>query len=73
MPFMTEYAAYRMNRLGKREDGKLPYERIITEKPSVLGIEFGKKSLYKLQIEMKSGQVEWQVGARYFCRYKENE
>ena len=47
--FIPEYAAYLLNRLHVGTDGKVPYERVKGKKPTVLGIEFGEKVLYKNQ------------------------
>ena len=48
--FMPEYAAYLRNRLAQGTDGKVAYERIKGKKPSILGIEFGEKVLYKKKL-----------------------
>ena len=48
LAFLPEYAVYLMNRLKKGEDGKVAYERIRGKKPSVTGVEFGEKVLFKL-------------------------
>ena len=45
--FIPEYVAYLLNRLSQGEDGKVPYERIKGKKPTILGLEFGEKVLYK--------------------------
>ena len=45
--FIPEYAAYLLNRLGQGEDGKVLYERMKGKTPTILGIEFGEKLLYK--------------------------
>ena len=45
--YIPEYAAYLLNRLHKGQDGKVPYERVKGKKPTVLGVEFGEKVLFK--------------------------
>ena len=45
--FIPEYAAYMLNRFSVGKDGKVPYERIKGKKPTVLGVEFGEKVLFK--------------------------
>ena len=47
--FIPESAAYLMNRLEVGKDGKTAYERVKGKKPTVLGIEFGEKLLYKVK------------------------
>ena len=47
--FIPEYVAYLLNRLNQGEDGKVPYERIRGKKPTILGLEFGEKLLYKIR------------------------
>ena len=51
--FIPEYAAYLENRLRKGLDGKVAYERIKGKKPTVLGVEFGEKVLYRKHIGSK--------------------
>ena len=46
--FILEYAAYLLNRLLRGHDGKVPYERLKGKQPTVLGVEFGEKVMYKL-------------------------
>ena len=46
-----------MNRLRRGEAGKVPYERIKGTKPTVLGIEFGEKVMYKLRIRSKLEKI----------------
>ena len=41
--FIPEYAAYLMNRLKQGDDGKVAYERIKGKKPTVIGVEFGRR------------------------------
>ena len=45
--FIPDYAAYLTNRLLRGKDGKVPYERLKGKTPTVLGIEFGEKVLFK--------------------------
>ena len=60
--FMPEYAAYLVNRLNQGEDGKVPYERIKGKKPTVLGIEFGEKLLFKKKkgLKMEKPSPRWE-------------
>ena len=44
---IPEYVAYRLNRLGQGEDGKVQYERMKGKTPTILGIEFREKLLHK--------------------------
>ena len=43
--FIPEYASYLMNRLEVGKDGKVAYDRAKGKKPTVLGVEFGEKTL----------------------------
>eukprot|EP00973_Karenia_brevis_P051095 7095508-Karenia_brevis.AAC.1 len=45
--FITAYAAYLYSKLQRGEDGKVAYERVKRKKPTVVGIEFGEKVLYR--------------------------
>ena len=47
--FIPEYAAYLINKLEVRRDGKVAYDRAQCKKPIVLGVEFGEKLLYKVK------------------------
>ena len=70
MAFLPEYAACLMNRLKKGEDGKVAYERSRGKKPTVLGIEFGEKLLFRLAKgpKMEKIKLRWEycifVGAK---------
>ena len=55
--FIPEYAAYLMNRLCQGSDGKVAYERIKGKKPTILGIEFGEKVLYKIKMGSKMEKI----------------
>eukprot|EP00973_Karenia_brevis_P000370 53305-Karenia_brevis.AAC.1 len=41
--FIPAYAAYLYNRLHRVDDGKVAYERIKGERPTVVGVDFGEK------------------------------
>ena len=45
--FIPEYAAYLENRLHQGQDGMVAYERIKGKKPTILGVEFGEKVMFK--------------------------
>ena len=62
--FIPEYVAYLMNRLCRGEDGKVSYERIKGKKPTVLGVEFGEKVLYKVRLGSKMEKINprWEHG-----------
>ena len=55
--FIPEYAAYLMNRLSVGRDGKVAYERIKGKKPTVMGLEFGEKVLYKPMKTVKIDKI----------------
>ena len=46
--FIPEYVSYLYNRLHVGDDGKVPYERMKGKSPTVLGLEFEEKLLYKV-------------------------
>ena len=73
--FIPEYAAYLMNRLFVGEDGKVAYERVKGKKPSVLGIEFGEKVLYKIKRGPKLEKIKarWDYGIFVGVRKVSNE
>ena len=52
--FIPEYGACLTNRLKHGKDGRVAYERIKGKKPSVAGVEFGEKVLYRVGIGQKS-------------------
>ena len=62
--FIPEYVAYLMNRLCQGEDGKVPYERVKGKKPTVLGVEFGEKILYKVKrgAKLEKIRARWEYG-----------
>ena len=47
---IPEYAAYKMNRLNKGLDGKVPYERMTGKRPMIMGIEIGTRCFTKPSI-----------------------
>ena len=55
--FIPEYAAYLMNRLEIGKDGKEAYDRATGKKPTVLGVEFGEKLLYKVTPTNKTEKI----------------
>ena len=73
--FIPEYAAYLMNKLFVGEDGKVAYERVKGKKPSVLGIEFGEKVLYKVKRGAKLEKIKarWDYGIFVGVRKVSNE
>ena len=73
--FMPDYAAYLLNRLHVGEDGKVPYERMKGKKPTVLGIEFGEKVLYKIKLggKLEKLNARWAYGIFVGIRRKSNE
>ena len=62
--FIPDYAAYLMNRMEVSKDGKTSYERTKGKKPTILGIEFGEKLLYKVKPtqKMEKINVRWEYG-----------
>ena len=73
--FIPGYAAYVLNRLSMGDDGKVPYERAKGKKPTVLGLEFGEKVLYKMKAGAKMGKIEdrWKHGIFVGVRKRSNE
>jgi hypothetical protein len=63
------------NRLHRGSDGKVPYERIKGKAPSILGIEFGEKVLYKLKPLDKTAKLmaRWDYGVFVGVRRRSNE
>ncbi len=55
--FIPEYAAYLMNRSEVGKDGRVGYERIKGKRPTVLGLEFGEKVLYKVKPKDKMEKI----------------
>ena len=70
--FIPEYSAYLLNILKKGLDGKVAYERMKGKKPTVLGIEFGEKVLFKIRIG-KDGEDKCEVGTLVFRWNQEEE
>ena len=73
--FIPEYATYLLNRLRKGDDGKVPYERNRGKKPTVLGVEFGEKVLYKVPKKAKMDKLSprWIHGIFVGVRRRSNE
>ena len=73
--FIPEYAAYLLNRLQQGNDGKVPYERLKGKRPTILGIEFGEKVLYKLRMgaQMEKINPRLEYGIFVGIRRRSNE
>jgi hypothetical protein len=73
--FIPDYAAYLWNRLAVGSDGKVPYERIKGKKPTVLGLEFGEKLLYKIKLKSRLEKINqrWDYGIFVGVRRRSNE
>ena len=73
--FIPDYAAYLMNRLEVGKDGKTAYERTKGKKPTVLGIEFGEKVLYKIKPSQKMEKINarWDYGIFVGVRRRSGE
>ena len=71
--FIPDYAAYLINRLSQGSDGKAAYERMKGKQPTVIGIEFGEKVLYKLKHAKKIAEDKYQMGAWDFRGGKEKK
>ena len=73
--FIPEYVAYLMNRLCMGSDGKVAYERVKGKKPTVLGVEFGEKVLYKIKQGSKLQKINarWEYGIFVGVRKVSNE
>ena len=73
--FIPEYAAYLLNRLHKGQDGKVGYERIKGKKPTVLGLEFGEKVLFKKNKGLKMEKIneKFEYGIFVGVRRRSNE
>ena len=56
-------------------DGKVPYERMKGKKPTVLGIEFGEKVLYKVKLggKLEKLNARWAYGIFVGIRRRSNE
>jgi hypothetical protein len=73
--FMPEFAAYGLNRLKVGLDGKVPYQRARGKRPTVLGLEFGEKVLFKLKLGAKMEKINprWDFGIFVGIRRRSNE
>eukprot|EP00973_Karenia_brevis_P003516 486930-Karenia_brevis.AAC.2 len=62
--FAPAYAAYLYNRLHRGGDGKVAYESVKGKKPTVVGIEFGEKALYRRAVGAKMEEIKswWEYG-----------
>ena len=61
-----------MNRLEVGKDGKVAYDRAKGKKPTVLGVEFGEKLLYKVKPTAKLEKIN-SVGVWHLCGGEEEE
>ncbi len=75
MAFIPENAAYLANRLQRGSDGKVAYERIKGKKPTVWGIEFGEKVLFKIKLGLRMEKINarWDEGIFAGVRRRSNE
>ena len=73
--FIPEYAAYLVNRMNVGTDGKVAYERIKGKKPTVMGLEFGEKVLYKIKAGQRLEKINsrWDFGIFVGVRKRSNE
>ena len=73
--FIPDYAAYLVNRLLKGLDGKVGYERVKGKKPTILGVEFGEKVLFKRKLGSKMEKINarWDYGIFVGVRRMSNE
>ena len=73
--FSPEYASYLMNRLEVCKDGKVAYDRAKGNKPTVLGVEFGEKLLYKVKPTAKLEKINsrWEFGIFVGVRRRSGE
>ncbi len=73
--FIPEYAAYLLNRLEIGHDGKTAYESSKGKKPTVIGIEFGEKVLFKLKPAQKMEKINprWEYGIFVGVRRRSGE
>jgi hypothetical protein len=73
--FIPEYATYLLNRMVVGADGKVAYERIKGKKPTLLGLEFGEKVLYKKRLgnRMEKINARWDYGIFLGVRRRSNE
>jgi hypothetical protein len=64
-----------VDRLNQGEDGKVPYERIEIKRPTILGLEFGVRLLYKLKRSPKLEKIKdrWEHGILLGVSRKSNE
>jgi len=63
------------NRLTQGVDGLVAYERVKGKRPTVLGVEFGEKVLYKKQVGSKMEKINarWEYGIFVGVRRRSNE
>ena len=75
MALIREYAANLTNRLSKENDGMVGYERVKGKKPTILGVEFGEKLLWKPRVSgnLQKMNPRWEYGIFVGIRKKSNE
>ena len=73
--FLAEYASYLSNRLEVGKDGKTAYERCKGKRPTVLGIEFGEKLMWKKKTKEKMEKLNarWEYGIFIGVRRRSGE
>eukprot|EP00973_Karenia_brevis_P050521 7013683-Karenia_brevis.AAC.1 len=62
--FIPSYAADLYNRLHRGEDGTVVYEIVKGKKPTLVGIEFREKLLYRRALGAKTEKIKsrWKYG-----------
>ena len=62
--FIPEYAAYLLTRSLVGKDGRVAYERQKGKEPTVYGVEFGEKVVYKKKMGSKMNKLgaRWDYG-----------
>ena len=72
---VPEYAAYLENRLSQGQDGMVAYERIKDKKPTILGVEFGEKVMFKKRVGSRLEKIKasWEYGIFVGVRRRSNE
>eukprot|EP00973_Karenia_brevis_P087872 12187265-Karenia_brevis.AAC.1 len=75
LAFIPAYSAYLYNRLHRGDDGKVAYERIKGEKPSIVAIESGEKVLYRRSKGAKFEKIksDWEYGIFVGINRKSND
>ena len=74
MPWLLRWAAMSLSRFQVGQDGKTAYEKTKGKKPTVLGVEFGEKVLYKLKPAQKMEKINsrcWLRSSTNFVRMQD--